>query len=192
MLKIETYVRYGRQSVPSPFELKDLIVHHLPCRKGIRKKWVVWQWVYNLIRQTSLTLQLNVRRSDVPFHQQSNLFMCAHARIHLYLWRDAWCFCFPCRAQCNLSAGILRMRKSIRSCHVGFGQQFAAGAFRIYLQLILSRRRQKRSQDQDASTLTRAADANIPADDDGKMFRIVSRLRIEERHPRPPTASEKS
>lgn len=102
------------------------------------------------------------------------------------------CFCFPCRAQCNLSAGILRMRKSIRSCHVGFGQQFAAGAFRIYLQLILSRRRQKRSQDQDASTLTRAADANIPADDDGKMFRIVSRLRIEERHPRPPTASEKS
>jgi len=52
----------------------------------------------------------------------------------------------------------------------------AGGSFRIYLQLILSERRQKVSPDQDASTLTRAADANTAADDDGKMFRIVRRF----------------
>jgi len=34
--------------------------------------------------------------SSLPRH--SNLFMCAHVRIHLYLWCDAWWFCFPCWA----------------------------------------------------------------------------------------------
>jgi len=46
--------------------------------------------------------------------------------------------------QFYLAAGILRMRKSIWSGQVGLGQQLAAGgSFRIYLQLILSERRQK-------------------------------------------------